>query len=204
MKRLSFKQQNFLNYIKHFISKFGQSPSYKEIMVGLNFCSLGTVNWYVNFLEKEGYLYRTKGPNGKRALSLSQKEETKIISQLPMLGFIAAGEPIEAIENIDMLDVPSSLLHPDNYILKVRGDSMIDEHIRDGDFIVVKKTEIARSGQIIVALIDGEATLKYFIPKKNYIELHPKNIDFPVIKVFPNDDFRINGVLLYSFRNYLS
>jgi len=202
MKPLSSKQQKFLNYIQQYILKFGESPSYEEIMSGLGFCSLGTVNWYVKTLEEGGHLNRMKGPNGKRALSLVKKEESIGISQLPLLGLIAAGEPIEAIENSEMIDIPSFLLHPDNYVLQVKGESMIDEQIHSGDFIVAKKTATARSGQIVVALINGEATLKCYIPKLNYIELHPRNSDFSIIKVFPHDDFRINGLLLYSFRTY--
>ena len=103
-----------------------------------------------------------------------------------------------------MIDVPSSLLHPDNYILQVRGDSMIDEQIHDGDYIVARKAQTARSGQIVVALINGEATLKCYIQNDKGVELHPRNPNFPVIKIDPKDDFHINGVLLYSFRNYLN
>jgi repressor LexA len=120
------------------------------------------------------------------------------------LGLIAAGEPIEALENPEMVDVPLSLLHPDHYVLQVKGDSMIEEQIHDGDFIVAKKTNIARSGQIVVAIINGEATLKCYVPNSNGVELHPRNPKFPIIKIDSKDDFHINGVLLYSFRNYLS
>ena len=81
---------------------------------------------------------------------------------------------------------------------------MIDEQIHDGDFIVARKAKAARSGQIVVALINGEATLKCYVPKSNGVELHPRNPDFPVIRVNSQDDFHINGVLLYSFRNYLN
>ena len=204
MKLLSPKLKTFLEFIQRFILRHGQSPSYEEIMFKLGFKSLGTVNWYVKTLEEQGYLSRVKGPNGKRALTLIHKEYATITTaRLPLLGLIAAGEPIEALENPEMVDVPPFLLHPDNYILQVKGDSMMDEQIHDGDFIVVKKTKIARSGQIVVALINGEATLKCYVPKTNYIELHPKNPNFPIIKVNPQDDFYINGVLLYSFRNYL-
>ena len=80
------------------------------------------------------------------------------------MGLIAAGEPIEALENPETVDVPQSLMHPDNYVLQVKGDSMIEEQIRDGDFIVAKKSSTARSGQIVVALINGEATLKCYVP----------------------------------------
>ena len=205
MKLLSPKLKIFLEFIQRFTLTYGQSPSYEEIMFKLGFKSLGTVNWYVKTLEEQGYLSRVKGPNGKRALTLIHKEYATITTaRLPFLGLIAAGEPIEALENPEMVDVPPFLLHPDNYILQVKGDSMIDEQIHDGDFIVAKKTKIARSGQIVVALINGEATLKCYVPKTDYIELHPKNPNFPIIKVNPQDDFYINGVLLYSFRNYLN
>ena len=205
MKLLSPKLKFFLEFVQRFTLTYGQSPSYEEIMFKLGFKSLGTVNWYVKTLEEQGYLSRVKGPNGKRALTLIHKEYATITTtRLPLLGLIAAGEPIEALENPEMVDVPPFLLHPDNYVLQVKGDSMIDEQIHDGDFIVVKKTKIARSGQIVVALINGEATLKCYVPKTDCVELHPKNPNFSIIKVPSQDDFHINGVLLYSFRNYLN
>ena len=204
-KSLSPKLKRFLDFIQRFTLIHDQSPSYEEIMASLGFGSLGTVNWYVKTLEEEGHLFRIKGPNGKRALTLSHKEHaTTTTARLPLLGLIAAGEPIEALENPEMVDVPPSLLHPDHYVLQVKGDSMIDEQIHDGDFIVARKARTARSGQIVVALINGEATLKCYVPKSNGVELHPRNPDFPVIKVNSQDDFHINGVLLYSFRNYLN
>ena len=204
-KILSPKLKKFLDFIQRFILVNGQSPSYEEIMSTLGFGSLGTVNWYVKTLEEKGHLSRIKGPNGKRAIILNQNETQKtIIAHLPLLGLIAAGEPIEALENPEMVDVPPSLLHPDHYVLQVKGNSMIEEQIHDGDFIVAKKTSIARSGQIVVAIINGEATLKCYVPNSRGIELHPRNPKFPIITVDPTDDFRINGVLLYSFRNYLN
>ena len=204
MKPLSPKLKKFLDFIQRFTLNFGQAPSYEEIMAGLGFDSLGTVNWYVKTLEEEGHLSRIKGPNGKRALTLIHKEHATTTARLPLLGLIAAGEPIEALENPEVVDVPPSLMHPDNYVLQVKGDSMIDEQIHDGDFIVARKTETARSGQIVVALINGEATLKCYVPKTDCIELHPRNPSFPIITVNPQDNFHINGVLLYSFRNYLN
>ena len=197
--------KKFLDFINQFTLIHDQSPSYEEIMQNLGFGSLGTVNWYVRTLEDQGHLHRVKGPNGKRALIVAQEQlHATTIACLPLLGLIAAGEPIEALENPEMIDVPSSLLHPDNYVLQVKGDSMIDEHIHDGDYIVAKKAKTARPGQIIVALVNGEATLKCYVPKKDSVELHPRNSNFPVIKINSQDDFHINGVLLYSFRNYLN
>ena len=204
MRVLSLKQKNFISFIKHFTLKQGQAPSYDEIMTGLGFKSLGTVNWYVKTLEEYGYLQRTKGSNGKRALTLTQEHATHPEACLPLLGLIAAGEPIEALETPNSITVPSSLVHPDNFVLQVRGQSMIDEHIQDGDYIVVKKTASARSGQIVVAIINDEATLKCYVPKSNHVELHPRNPEFPIITIKETDKFHINGVLLYSFREYPS
>ena len=204
-KALSLKQKKFLDFINRSTLVHGYPPSYEEIMISLGFESLGTVNWYVKTLEEQGHLSRIKGPNGKRALTLTQKEYTTTTTAcLPLLGLIAAGEPIEALENAETIDIPPSLYHPDNYILKVKGDSMIEEQIRDGDFIVIRKSETARSGEIVVALVNGEATLKCYIPKTDHVELHPRNQNFPIIQVKSDDDFRINGVLLYSFRNYIN
>ena len=195
-KNLSPKLKRFLDFIKQFTLIHSQPPSYEEIMFSLGFGSLGTVNWYVKTLEEKGYLYRVKGPNGKRALTLTQEEEhaTTTTACLPLLGLIAAGEPIEALENPEMVDVPPSLLHPDNYVLQVKGDSMIDEQIHDGDYIVARKAQTARSGQIVVALINGEATLKCYIQNDQGVELHPRNPKFPIIKIDPQDEFHINGV----------
>ena len=204
MRSLSLKQKKFLDFINNFTLTHSEAPTYDEIMIGRGFKSLGTVNWYVRTLEKEGYLHRTKGSNGKRALTLTQEHATHPEACLPLLGLIAAGEPIEALETPNSITVPSSLVHPDNFVLQVRGQSMIDEQIQDGDYIVVKKTTSARSGQIVVALINDEATLKCYVPKTDHIELHPRNPKFPVITIKKTDKFYINGVLLYSFREYPS
>ena len=204
MRSLSLKQKKFLDFINNFTLTQNEAPTYDEIMLGLGFKSLGTVNWYVKTLEKEGHLYRTEGSNGERALTLTQEHATHPEACLPLLGLIAAGEPIEALETPNSITVPSSLVHPDNFVLQVRGQSMIDEQIQDGDYIVVKKTTSARSGQIVVALINDEATLKCYVPKTDHIELHPRNPKFPVITIKKTDKFYINGVLLYSFREYPS
>ena len=119
MRPLSLKQNKFLSFIKNFALTQGEAPTYDEIMAGLGFRSLGTVNWYVNALENEGYLRRTKGSNGKRALTLTQEHATHPEACLPLLGLIAAGEPIEALETPDSVTVPSSLVHPDNFVLQV-------------------------------------------------------------------------------------
>ena len=198
---LSFKQQRFLDFIQDHIVNYSQAPSYEEIKKGMSFGSLGTVHWYVKTLTQNGYLNRSKGPNGKRALTISSESNTKRPC-LPLLGLIAAGEPIEALENAQTISVPAPFVHPDNFVLKVKGDSMIGDHIDDGDYIVVRKSMEALPGQIIVALINDEATLKRYQPMNDRIELHPRNPEYPIIKVSSKDRFQINGVLLYSFREY--
>ena len=199
-KPLSTKQQQFLDLIQRHTLTYGQSPSYVEIMSALRFSSLGTVNWYVKTLIKNGHLNRTGRPNSKRALTLTEKHLAP--ARLPLLGFIAAGTPIEALENAESIEVPAPLVHPDNFVLKIKGDSMIDDHIEDGDYIIVRKTQSAEPGQAIVALINGEATLKRYYPQNQKIELHPRNPDYPIIHINETDDFQINGIVLYSFREY--
>ena len=196
---LSPKKQKFLDFIKNFINSNDRPPTFVEIMKGLNFSSLGTINWYIVQLESEGLIKRVKGSNGKRALSILEKN---IDNRLPMLGLVAAGMPIEVFENIEYVDVPSKYINNENYVLKVDGNSMIDDGILDGDYIVVKKSQIARAGDTIVAILNGEATLKrYYIGKKG-VELHPRNKKYNTIHVTTEDELYIQGQVLGVFREY--
>ncbi len=197
---LSIKQQRFLDFVRRYALENNEPPTYEELRDGLGLTSMGTVNWYVQTLVGSGFLSRTKGPNGKRALQLTG--ETAMPARLPLLGVIAAGTPIAAVENPENLEVPARLAHPENYVLRVQGNSMINDNIQDGDFVVIRKTTDARTGQTVVALINGDATLKRYHPKAGGVELHPRNPAYPVIKVDSTDDFRINGVVLYVFRQY--
>ena len=196
---LSPKKQKFLDFIKNFITRNDRPPTFVEIMKGLKFSSLGTINWYIVQLESEGLIKRVKGSNGKRALSILEKN---IDNRLPMLGLVAAGMPIEVFENIEYVDVPSKYINNENYVLKVDGNSMIDDGILDGDYIVVKKSQIARAGDTIVAILNGEATLKrYYIGKKG-VELHPRNKKYNTIHVTTEDELYIQGQVLGVFREY--
>ncbi|MBC8175335.1 MAG: repressor LexA [Candidatus Marinimicrobia bacterium] len=197
MKHLSPKQKRFIDFVRNFIRDHQYPPSFEEIKVELGFSSLGTVNWYVQELVRRGHLRREKGFNGKRALM--PVEET---SRLPLLGVITAGYPLEAIENIETVEVPPTYIHPDNFVLKVKGDSMLEDNIQDGDFVIVRKVQEAEPGQAVVAFINGEATLKRYYPKSDRIELHPQNPEYDIITVVPEDDFRIGGVVLSVFRDY--
>ena len=199
MNYLSPKKQHFVNFIRDFTHENSRPPTFVEIMSGLNIRSLGTVNWYVNELEKENVIQRMKGKNGKRALSVLEQH---IHNKLPLLGIIAAGRPMEVFEDSEYMDVPPQYFSAENYVLKVHGNSMIDNQILNGDYIIVKKTEIAINGDTVVALVNNEATLKRYYIKNQGIELHPQNSDFDVIHVKDSDIFQINGIVLAVFREY--
>jgi repressor LexA len=196
---LSPKKQKFIDYIKTFTEENQRPPTFVEIMNGLNFSSLGTVNWYIVELEKEGMIERVKGHNGKRALSLL---EQKIDNQLPLLGLVAAGMPIENFDTYEMIDIPSQFNNKADYVLRVDGDSMIDDGILNGDYVILKKVQVAKPGDTVVALINGEATLKQYYIGSNGVELHPKNNNYSVINVNPDDDLHIQGLVVGIIREY--
>ena len=199
MNYLSPKKQRFVDFIQYFTVNNNRPPTFVEIMGGLGISSLGTINWYVNELEQEGVLQRMRGKNGKRALSLLEQH---INNRLPLLGLIAAGHPLEVFEDNEYMDVPPQYIKPENYVLKVNGNSMIDDQIRDGDYIIVKRVETANEGDTVVALVNNEATLKRYYLSDKGVELHPQNPDFDIIHVKSEDDFRINGIVLAVFREY--
>ena len=196
---LSPKKQRFVDFIQNFTHDNNRPPTFVEIMGGLGIRSLGTINWCVNELEQEGVLQRMRGKNGKRALSLLEQH---INNRLPLLGLIAAGHPLEVFEDSEYMDVPPQYIKPENYVLKVNGNSMIDNQIRDGDYIIVKRVETANEGDTVVALVNNEATLKRYYLSDKGVELHPQNPDFDIIHVKSEDDFRINGIVLAVFREY--
>ncbi|MBI64990.1 MAG: repressor LexA [Candidatus Marinimicrobia bacterium] len=196
---LSPKKEKFVEFIKEFTSISGRAPTFVEIMEGLNYSSLGTINWYIVELEKEGYIERVKGYNGKRALSIL---EENIDNQLPLLGVVSAGMPLEVYSHKEYIDVPPSMYKKDNYVLKVSGDSMKEDGILDGDYVIVEKNNIAKEGDSVIAIINGEATLKRYYIGSNGIELHPRNDKYGIIYVNEEDDFRIQGLLKGVFRKY--
>ncbi len=196
---MSPKKQRFIDYIRIFIEDNDRPPTFVEIMSGLGFKSLGTVNWYIVELEKDGLIERKKGFNGKRALSLL---EEKISNKLPMLGLVAAGMPIEVFDNVEYVDVPSKYINNENYVLKVDGDSMVKDGIIDGDYVVVRKDNIAKPGQTVVAIVNGEATLKRFYIGENGVELHPRNDNYNIIHISSDDELQIQGQVLGVFREY--
>jgi repressor LexA len=201
MMALTKRQRQILDYIESFIDAYGYSPSFEEIASYFGYNSLATVHEHIQNLAQKGYL--KKDFNRSRSLELVGPQTVEAV-ELPLLGAVAAGMPIEAIEEQETLSVPADLVQPgDNYVLRVRGDSMIDEQIRDGDYIVVNARTHALDGEVVVALIDGDAATvkKLFRERDGRIRLQPAN---PVMAplYFPPDDVRIQGVVVAVIRRF--
>lgn len=178
-KILPKKKQLVLQYLKEYIGRHGYAPTLTEIAKEFNVSSLATVHEHLQYLEEHGFIVRD--PNESRGITIPELER-EIAAQesvlLPLVGLITAGLPIEAIENREEeIPVPKSMVQGKNaFILKVQGDSMIESLIADGDYVIVEKTEYAKDGDTVVALLDdGSATLKKFFKTKNLIRLQPAN-----------------------------
>jgi len=191
---LTPKQKRFLDFINEYTEENGVAPSQREIAQGLGYRTVGTVQEYKVRLEKLGFL---RSNNQGRGLEVVDPEFPKVEgSYLPLVGKVAAGYPIEAIETEEKIEVPPYLIgRGEHFVLKVEGNSMIEDAILDGDLVVIKKQKNAENHQTVVALIDGEATIKRFKKTKNKIELHPANPEFNVIEVRNDQDFKIEGIL---------
>ena len=206
---LTPKQKLMLDFIVSFTEERGFSPSQTEIAQHFKFKSLGTVQNYLVRLEEQGVLRKTW--NGKRTLQVLMPPTTSPTNpqalDLPLAGRVAAGRPIEAIEGSESVEVPmflvkSSSAQNDHYVLQVEGDSMKDDGILDGDYVIVKKQKSAENGQTVVAIIDGEATLKRFYKKGDNVELHPANASYKPFVFHPDEgvDFRIEGLYVGLIR----
>lgn len=198
LPRLTPKQLRILTLIRDYQRKHGYSPTMQEIAETLGVTKV-TVFEHIGGLEKKGLLRRSR--HRARSLELTPRanlpDETD--GRLPLVGHIAAGAPIEALENPEMVDL-SELFDTRHgaYLLKVRGDSMIDEQIRDGDLVVIERRDTARDGETVVALLeDGDATLKKFYREQGRIRLQPANPRYRPIYV---DNVRIQGVVIGVLR----
>ena len=206
---LTKRQKEVLDFIAKFVEENGYSPSYDEIAAGLKLASLATVHKHITAVEKKHYL--SKSFNHSRSLELGTKyyQEQRRLRQddgglgIPLLGRIAAGAPVEAIENREMLDFADFAGQPNLYALEVRGDSMIEDHICSGDLVLVERTSEVNDGDIVVALVNGvEATLKRFYKEtEDTARLQPANAEMEPIRV-PLKDLEIQGRLLAVLRKY--
>ena len=199
--KLTEKQKDFLSFVSRYIEEWGRSPSFEEICAHFGFSSYNTVSSYLKVLEQKGYIRLPEKKNQKRAIEVISPVETKRFER-PLLGRVAAGKPIEAIENVDTIDVPPSMTaRGDCFVLAVKGDSMIDEGILDGDFVVVKKQSTAENGETVVALIDNEATLKKYYKRGDHVELRPAHKGMEPLFV-RQGDLHIEGKVVGVIRYY--
>ena len=199
--KLTHKQKAFLGYLSRYEQEWGMSPSFDEICSHFGFSSYNTVTTYLKILEKKGYVRLPVQKNRKRAIEVVSPVETRRF-ELPLLGNVAAGKPIEAIEDTSAIEVPPAMAGKgDCFVLKVKGVSMEDDGILDGDFVVVRKQPTAENGDTVVALIDNEATVKKYYKKKGRVELRPAHAGMVPISV-KDGDFRIAGKVVGVLRYY--
>ena len=196
---LTALEEKILQFITHYIAQHGHAPTLAEIGKALSIRSKGTVHRYVESPVRKKHLHRTG--RSWRGIRLTG-ENSRRLTILPLLGRIAAGRPIEAITDQKEINFSDLLLGPDRYALKVKGDSMIDAGIYDGDLIIVRHTESAANGDIVVALIDGEeVTLKRLKKHGARVELIPANRKLASM-VYPVERVRIQGVVVGQVRIY--
>jgi repressor LexA len=199
--KLTRRQKEILDFVTGFIGREGYSPSMEEIAGHFHFASLNAVFKHLEAIEARGYLHR----DANRARSIELKRVDAPAAQiLPLFGFIAAGRPIEAVSAPETLTVPEDLLHGrgSHYVLRVQGESMIDEHIADGDYVVVDSGAQPSDGDTVVALVDGEnVTLKKLHREGSRVRLQPANATVAPL-VLDASRVHIQGVVIAVMRKY--
>ncbi len=176
---LTKRQHEILSFIKSFIDENSYAPSYREIAKALQLSSVATVAEYVSVIEQKGHLSKQEG--SARSIQLTPAWDERSF-EAPLVGIIAAGRPIEAIRTSETIDIPRDMMGPNVFALKVSGDSMTEDGIMDGDYVIIEKTNTPKNGDIVVALIDHDnITLKKFYREKTRIRLQPANRSYKPI-----------------------
>ncbi|MGV3707908.1 MAG: transcriptional repressor LexA [Gemmatimonas sp.] len=200
---LTKRQKEILSYLTGYADINGYAPSFEEIASQFNYNSLATVHEHLTNLERKGYIKRSY--NESRAIEILPSEVFQRSVELPLLGYVAAGMPIEAMSHGETMAVPDGMLRKNgsHYVLRVRGESMIEDHIKDGDFVVVNDRPAADNGDMVIALINNaSATVKrYYREKDGRIRLQPSNETMAPIMVHEND-VRIQGIVVGVLRRY--
>jgi repressor LexA len=205
---LTKRQKEVLDFLVGFLNKHGYSPSFEEIARPLKLTSLATVHKHITTLERKGFIRR--GYNQSRSIEVTQLPKPvraqvldRQTMELPLAGRIAAGRPLEAVEDRETLSLGEFARSDKTFVLQVKGDSMIEDHILDGDYVVIEPTQVANPGEIVVALVGGdEATLKRFYREPGgRIRLQPANSQMAPIMV-PSADVRIQGRVVGVLRKY--
>ena len=201
MQPLTKRQREILDYLSDFIGQHGYAPSLEEIGRRFGLSSLATVHKHLTNLQDKGFIRRAW--NRSRSVELVPTRMGGRALDLPLLGYVAAGAPIEAVVSDETVTVPEDLVGTrDTYALLVRGDSMIDEQIRDGDLVVVEDRQTARNGEMVIALLEGsDVTLKKFYRENDHIRLQPAN-DAVAPIVVRADKVQVQGVVVGVMRRY--
>ena len=204
---LTRRQREIFEFIRDFVTRNGYSPSLEEIGSHFGLSSVATVHKHVHHLVEKGFLQKAWNRSRSVEPVVEEASEGADLASLPILGTVAAGSPIEAIEDegaVERISVPREMVSRpgETYVLQVRGESMIDEQIRDGDMVVVESRKQARNGDTVVALVRGtDATLKRFYKKGDQVRLVPANPAMKPIEVHARD-VEIRGVLKGLIRQY--
>ena len=195
------RQKEVIDFLETFVVRNGYSPSFEEIARGMGLKSLASVHKHITNLEKKGLLDRVH--NRSRSIDLVPPgTRTRSSLKLPLAGRIAAGTPVEAMETPETISLSDVVGNRDVFALEVRGDSMRDEHIIDGDYVLVERARTARNGEIVVALVHGsETTLKRFYPEGAVVRLQPANLEMDPI-IVPAAQVAIQGRVLGVLRKY--
>jgi repressor LexA len=201
---LTERQKAILDYIHEFRRRRGVAPTHREICEHFGFSSYGTAYKHLKLLAEKGYLKRDRHQRRGLELLPSAGVRDDDRSELAFLGRIAAGRPIEAVSGRETIAVPGLLFvdrSQDHYVLRVVGDSMIDEGIHDGDWVVIERRDRAVPGEMVVALVGDEVTLKRFYPEGDRVRLEPANPTMTAIRV-PAADVRVQGIVVGLMRRY--
>jgi len=210
---LTRRQKELYDFLLNFVDQNGYSPSFEEIAEGMKLSSLATVHKHITNLEQKGLLRRDYNrsrsidllkPRGlmKTSLAVAAAATAQANLSLPLLGRIAAGQPLEAVENPESISLADFTRSKEVYVLQVKGESMQDEHILNGDYVLVEKANSARDGEIVVALVDGsEATLKRIYVEGSKVRLQPSNAAMQPI-IVPAASVQVQGRVIGVLRKY--
>jgi len=205
MKYVTERQRDILSFIKEHQKANGVAPTHREICDHFGFSSYGTVYKHLSLLEKKGLIRRDW--NQKRGVELveekeEQREPAAGVRELPLFGYIAAGRPLDVDVSDETISVPEHLTtRGENYVLKVRGDSMIDDGILDGDLVIISRREQAYNGEMVVANVNGEVTLKRIYREGERVRLQPANATMSPIFA-PARDVAVQGVVVGLMRRF--
>ena len=201
MQPLTKRQREILNYLADFIQQQGYAPSLEEIGQRFGLSSLATIHKHLTNLEGKGFIRRSW--NKSRSVEIVPTKHGAQSRELDLMGYVAAGEPIEAVATLESIAVPEMLIGNNRaYVLRVRGDSMIDEQIRDGDYVVVEDRKTAENGEMVIALLNNaEVTLKMLFRENDSVRLQPANRKMEPI-IIRAVDLRIQGVVVGIMRRY--